>query len=41
VPKNVLQIADEAIEQVFTRGLYSAVPSDFIWGLNAADSSSL
>lgn len=41
VPKNVLQIADEAIEQVFTRGLYSAVPQDFIWGLNAADSSSL
>ncbi|MEX2169456.1 MAG: polysaccharide biosynthesis/export family protein [Pirellulales bacterium] len=41
VPKNILQIADEAIEQVFTRGLYSAVPQDFIWGLNAADSSSL
>ena len=41
VPKNVLQIADEAIEQIFTRGIYSAVPQDFIWGLNAADSSSL
>lgn len=41
VPKNVLQIADEAIEQVFTRGLYSAIPSDFIWGINFGSTTAL
>jgi polysaccharide export outer membrane protein len=32
VPKNAIQMADEVIEQVFTRGVYAAVPIEMIWG---------
>jgi polysaccharide export outer membrane protein len=39
VPKSPIQVADEIIEQVFTRGLYSVVPSDVIWGIS--DTTSL
>ncbi|MEO0530689.1 MAG: polysaccharide biosynthesis/export family protein [Planctomycetota bacterium] len=32
VPKTPIEIADEFIEQVFTRGLYAAIPLELIWG---------
>lgn len=32
VPKNAIQMADEVIEQVFTRGVYAAVPIEVLWG---------
>ena len=41
VPKNPLQIADEVIDQLFVRGLYSVVPQDLIWGTGIIDSSTL
>jgi polysaccharide export outer membrane protein len=41
ITKTPIQQADELIEQLFTRGLYSVVPSDVIWNLNTTTSSSL
>lgn len=32
VPKTPIQMADEVVEQVFTRGIYAAVPLELIWG---------
>ena len=32
VPKNPIEAVDEVIEQVFTRGLYAAVPLELIYG---------
>lgn len=32
IPKTPIEIADEFIEQVFTRGLYAAIPLELIWG---------
>ena len=39
VTKTPIQQADEIIEQVFTRGLYSVVPIEVIWNLDIAGSS--
>jgi polysaccharide biosynthesis/export protein len=36
VPKTPIQQLDEVIEQYITRGVYSAVPREFIWNLNTA-----
>ncbi len=41
VPKTPIQVADELIEQVFTRGLYRIVPSDIIWNDSVVDVSTL
>jgi polysaccharide export outer membrane protein len=41
VTKTPIQQADELIEQLFTRGLYSVVPQEVIWNLNFSNSSSL
>ncbi len=41
VPKSQLQIADELIDQIFVRGLYSMVPQNVIWASSISDSSSL
>jgi polysaccharide biosynthesis/export protein len=41
VPKNALQIADDVIEQVFTRGVYGVVPEQVIWGNNFNGGTSL
>lgn len=41
VPKTPIQMADELIEQVFTRGLYRVVPSDVIWNNSVVDTTSL
>jgi polysaccharide biosynthesis/export protein len=38
VPKTPLQQADELIEQIFTRGLYSVVPTEVIWNLDSGGS---
>ncbi|MGI9455472.1 MAG: polysaccharide biosynthesis/export family protein [Aeoliella sp.] len=32
IPKTPIQVADEVVEQVFTRGIYAAVPLEVIWG---------
>jgi polysaccharide biosynthesis/export protein len=39
VPKTPIQQADEFIEQVFTRGVYSLVPREVIWNLNTLGST--
>ncbi|MGL4515053.1 MAG: polysaccharide biosynthesis/export family protein [Lacipirellulaceae bacterium] len=41
VPKNAIQAADELIEQVFTRGVYAAVPLEVIWGQGFSSVSSV
>jgi polysaccharide biosynthesis/export protein len=41
VTKTPIQQADEVIEQVFTRGLYSVVPQEVIWNLNTTGSSAI
>lgn len=41
VPKTPIEIADEFIEQVFTRGLYAAVPLELIWGQGFTTVSSI
>ena len=41
VTKTPIQQADELIEQVFTRGLYSVVPREVLWNVNLASGSSL
>ncbi len=41
IPKSQLQIADELIDQIFVRGLYSLVPQNVIWASSISDSSSL
>ncbi len=41
IPKNPIQMADEVVEQVFTRGLYSAVPLEVIWGQGFATVTSI
>jgi len=41
VTKTPIQQADELIDQVFTRGLYSVVPREIIWNFGVGDSSSL
>jgi polysaccharide export outer membrane protein len=38
VTKTPIQQADELIEQVFTRGVYSVVPQEVIWNINFASS---
>ena len=32
IPKTPIEAVDELIEQVFTRGLYAAIPLELIWG---------
>jgi polysaccharide export outer membrane protein len=32
IPKSPIQATDELIEQIFTRGLYAAIPLELIWG---------
>ena len=32
VPKSPIKVVDEVIEQVFTRGIYAAVPLEILWG---------
>ncbi|MEX2308214.1 MAG: polysaccharide biosynthesis/export family protein [Pirellulales bacterium] len=39
VPKTPIQQADDFIEQVFTRGVYSLVPREVIWNLDTTGSS--
>ena len=39
VPKSPIQQADDFIEQVFTRGLYSLVPREVIWNLDTTGST--
>ncbi|TWT73695.1 Polysaccharide biosynthesis/export protein [Posidoniimonas polymericola] len=41
VPKNPIQVVDEVVEQVFTRGVYAAVPLELIWGQGFATVSSI
>jgi polysaccharide export outer membrane protein len=41
VTKTPFQQADEFIDQVFTRGLYSVVPRELLWNINFASDSSL
>ena len=41
VPKTPIQMADEVIQQVFTRGIYSAVPIELIWGQGFSSVTSL
>ncbi len=41
VPKTPIQQADEVIEQFLTRGLYSAVPLEVIWGEGFSSVSAL
>lgn len=41
VPKTPIQMADEVVEQVFTRGVYAAVPLELIWGQGFATVSSI
>jgi polysaccharide export outer membrane protein len=41
VPKNAIQATDELIEQVFTRGVYAAVPLEVIWGQGFGSVSSV
>ncbi len=39
VPKSPIKQADDFIEQVFTRGIYSLVPREVIWNLDTTGSS--
>jgi polysaccharide export outer membrane protein len=39
VPKSPIQQVDDFIDQVFTRGIYSAIPHEVIWNLNTTGSS--
>lgn len=41
IPKTSIQVADEVIEQVFTRGLYAAVPLELLWGQGFTTVSSI
>jgi polysaccharide export outer membrane protein len=41
ITKSPIQQADEFIDQVFTRGLYSVVPREVLWNVNVASGSSL
>ncbi|TWT88934.1 Polysaccharide biosynthesis/export protein [Pseudobythopirellula maris] len=41
VPKSPIEVADELIEQVFTRGIYAAVPLEKIWGQGFATVSAI
>jgi len=41
VPKTPIEIADEFIEQVFTRGVYAAVPVEILWGQGFGSVSSI
>ncbi|MCO6043636.1 polysaccharide biosynthesis/export family protein [Aeoliella sp. ICT_H6.2] len=41
VPKNPIQMADEVVEQVFTRGIYAAVPLEVLWGQGFATVSTI
>ena len=41
VTKTPIQQADELIEQVFTRGLYSVVPREVLWNIGFVSDSSL
>jgi polysaccharide export outer membrane protein len=38
VPKTPVQVADELIEQLLTRGLYRVVPSDVVWNISGTTS---
>jgi polysaccharide export outer membrane protein len=38
VPKTPIEQADELIDQLFTRGLYSVVPQEVIWNINVGSS---
>lgn len=41
IPKTPIQMADEVIQQVFTRGVYAAVPLEVIWGQGFSSVSSI
>jgi len=41
VPKSPIQMADEVIEQFFTRGVYAAVPLEVLWGQGFSSISAL
>jgi polysaccharide export outer membrane protein len=41
VPKSALQIADELIDQIFVRGIYSVVPQNVIWASSLNEASTL
>lgn len=41
IPKTPIQMVDEVVEQVFTRGIYAAVPLEVIWGQGFATVSSI
>ena len=41
IPKTPIQMADEVIEQVFTRGVYAAVPVEVMWGQGFSSVSSI
>jgi len=41
IPKTPIQVADEVVEQVFTRGIYAAVPLEVIWGQGFSSVSSI
>lgn len=41
IPKTAIEVADELIEQVFTRGLYAAIPLELIWGQGFTTVSSI
>lgn len=41
IPKTPIETADEVIEQVFTRGLYAAIPLELIWGQGFTTVSSI
>ena len=41
VPKSPIQVADEVIEQFFTRGVYAAIPLEIMWGQGFSSISAL
>ncbi|TWU00725.1 Polysaccharide biosynthesis/export protein [Botrimarina colliarenosi] len=41
VPKTPIDVADDFIEQVFTRGVYAAVPVELLWGQGFGSVSSI
>ncbi len=41
IPKTPIQMADEVIEQVFTRGMYAAMPVEILWGQGFSSVSSI
>lgn len=41
IPKTPIDVADDIIEQVFTRGLYAAIPLELIWGQGFTTVSSI